>query len=181
MTLSGRNMKVISGCLALVLAAAVFYLFKPGSPEIKLYENKLPVADASAFYPAGPIFSNNAWQEKVSFSKDSEISRIEILFATYARINQGNLTLSLIDEKGKVRASNVFNLSSLKDNSYFDWKFKSQKFLSGETIVISIESDATQETNGIAVYTTKKRETSSILTTLSGKEIPGSGVLTIFG
>jgi hypothetical protein len=181
MKFGSKKIRVLSISLVFLLAGGIFLLFKPDQQVVKLYENKLPVSDSSAFYAAGPIFLNNNWEEAMTFQDEIKISEIHILTATYARINQGILTISLKDEAGKVRVSDSFDLSAINDNSYIKWKFKSQRFSTGETISVLLESNAKEVSDAIAVYVSYKKNSPTIVSKLSGKEIPGSGVLKIYG
>ena len=168
-----------------VLAAAIIgllvFVFLPTSKPTIKYDNKLPIADAAAFYAAGPIFKGHSYVENLTFNQTTRVSEIKILEATYARVNQGNLEISISDASGAIKEATTVDTASLKDNSYLDWKLKSLNFSAGQSISISLTSNAPAANKGIAVYVTKKVGSLTSSTTFAGKTIQGSAIMTFLG
>jgi hypothetical protein len=145
-----------------------------------VYQNKLSVADSSALDVIGPIYLNAPLSEKIEISKRAKVSEIQLLLATYARLNQGTMTITL-NRDGKTLVSKNIDLSTVVDNSYLSWKFKPQEFESGEELEILVMSDAPNSSNGIAVYATKIRSDLTRDANLAGAQIEGSLIMNIIG
>ena len=145
-----------------------------------VYKNKLPVANAAAFYALGPVFLNSPLSEKIEITKSTKVSEIQLLLATYARTNRGELTITL-SRMGETLATKDFDLSTLTDNSYISWKFKSQEFEIGQQLDVLISSNANDANNAIAVYATKIKSAQTRGVTLAGAPVEGSIIMNILG
>ncbi len=171
---------LIAGLAGIAFVAIFAVLLMPKASIGFVYKNKLPVANSSAFSAAGPIYLNNSLRETIEVKQPINVSEVQVLLATYARSNQGNMTISLI-KMGRAVATKDIDLASLSDNSYISWKFKSQEFEAGEEFEILIESNAKDSNNGIAVYVTKNRSPQTLNLTLSGAQIEGSVIMNLMG
>jgi hypothetical protein len=140
-----------------------------------------PPADSNAYYAVGPIYSKNVFQEKYKFSQPIRISQIEIFGATYARINQGVLTISIKDNAGKILSDKKFDLAKLEDNSWITLKFDSKNLQLVKEFSVLITSTAINPNDGIAIWATEKVAEESQNLTLGGKTILGSSVTQILG
>lgn len=164
-----------------ITLTALLIAFFPKSEPALVYENQLPVANAAAFYPAGPIFADAKWEESFVFQAPVSISRVKILLATYARVNKGQLHLELKNGNSETLVSEYVDLSSVKDNEFLTWDFKSQRFAANQTLVLSITSTAKNSENGVAIYMTNTRSEITKSSVYSSQTLNGSAILSLFG
>ena len=182
MQVSNRIMKSSKWVVpTLIVLTALLIAFFPKSEPSLVYENPLPIGNAKAFYPAGPIYKGATWEEAFVFAAPVTVSKIKILVATYARTNEGDLVLQIKNNKNEVLATNNLNLSTLKDNDFLIWNFKPQKFAANQSMVLSISSTAKNEENGIAIYMTRELSKITKNASYSNQPLTGSSITSLFG
>lgn len=86
-------------------------------------------------------------------SPAEKLTSIDILTATYGRVNQGNIVFSLYDNSGSVVVSKTLPISTLNDNDYSRISFNDGIFTSaGERLILDISTSGVNKDNAISIY-----------------------------
>ena len=121
-----------------------------------------------ATHPFGEITSDVALRQ--SFLSDiNNLSRIDILLATYARKNSGLLKVELIEDGNKLVYRKIVSDSSLHDNSFFSIKFTPIKESRKHNFLIVLSSPYGYSGNAVTAWLT-----SSISPGFIEARIPGT-------
>lgn len=130
--------------LAVVLTALAFLY----SDSLSYQSDTLPASGALEEITIGQEYS-----QRFVCTKDG-LSDIEILTATYARANEGNMTFTLKDESGNEIQSWTLNQATLPDNAYVDLALDNTITDSnGKVYFISIVTDSIPGSSA-TIYTT---------------------------
>lgn len=118
-----------------------------------IFENNRTEQDAVVLtgeVPIREIVENITVTQSFRSTMDNMTS-IEIMFATYSRINDCTITVTLKEkEDGNVIYQSVIDGTELEDNAFRKFSFEPQDSLNKDYI-ICVESDAT-ESNGITIW-----------------------------
>lgn len=139
--------------MAVILIPMLFCTFAPKSIARKFDPLAYTVQGLSITQsekPAGLINSNTSVKQSF-IAEESKLSGIKILIATYARVNNCEVTLELFDQDNNLIASQKADGSKLEDNSYFSFMFDPINDSKGKTYYLKIKSDGTEE-NSITAW-----------------------------
>jgi len=92
-------------------------------------------------------------EQKFSATDDKSITHIKIMFGTYARENDCNIVISIVDDDTK-EARELVNESAIgfADNAYKEFYFEEYDLIAGHRYTILINSPDADEENYLAVY-----------------------------
>ena len=98
--------------------------------------------------------------EQSFVADDNTIHRVELLLATYIRINTATIKIQLVDESNSVMASSDINASELADNSWASFGFGADgvAVVPGEKYLIRLISDDSKPGNAITWWAAERKE-----------------------
>ena len=141
---SKNSLIAILVSLAVVLTALAFLY----SDSLSYQSDSLPASGALE-----EITTGQEYTQRFVCTKDG-LSDIEILTATYARVNSGNMTFTLRDESGNEIKSWTLDLATLPDNAYVDLALDNTiPDSNGKVYFISIVTDSIPGSSA-TIYTT---------------------------
>lgn len=103
----------------------------------------------------GPIFGDTAVSQTF-VCEDEELSKLEIMMATYARQNESDLevTLRRDTEQGAIVAQTFVDTASMRDNDWIQLEFPAVRDTKGKRFVLTLRApDALNEKAVTAYYT----------------------------
>lgn len=116
-----------------------------------------------------PLFDTNYgfltkghYFEQMILAEAKSINGVELMLATFARKNQGNLTLELIDSSGKIIASNTVKMESLADNSYAWFDLHHSDLIKNQKYRLRLTCDECTPDNAITWWAFKQEYESSV-------------------
>ncbi|MNW44173.1 hypothetical protein D3C74_213960 [compost metagenome] len=113
--------------------------------------NKYEIVQTLAEVTVGEV-TRDVSIEQTFIADKNNLSAIEILFGTYNRINNSNLVIQLIDDKGDLLVNKEIQTSSLKDNQFKEFPFPRIGKSKGREYSILIGSENGFENNAITVW-----------------------------
>ncbi len=125
---------VISAILAV---AALIYIFS-NTMSISHVLNK------SMGNTSGPITQNRTYVQSFT-SEENNLCSVGVLLATYARTNDSNIVIQLIDGEGEAIASENVYCGTIAENSYLSLSFPAISDSAGRQYSILMYSDAVAE------------------------------------
>ncbi len=90
--------------------------------------------------------------EQTFVAENNGLSRVEVLLATYGRVNQSNVTLEIIADDGSSVCSSTLAAASIADNSYYPIEFEPIADSKGHTYTIKVLSDTNDPNNAITAW-----------------------------
>ncbi len=98
--------------------------------------------------------------EQSFVAEDKTINRIELLLATYIRINTATIKIQLLDRSNSIIASSDINASELADNSWASFNFGANGIavVPGEKYLIRLTSDNSVSGNAITWWAAARRD-----------------------
>ena len=72
--------------------------------------------------PIGEIYADNIVRQRF-FCDSDQLARVQVMLATYNRLNKGIMIFNLIDSEGNVVANDSVDMSMVKDNSFHSFRF----------------------------------------------------------
>lgn len=166
----------ITVLLYLIISIAFFLI---GGNQLKYVNRELKQLETVGVFPE--IIKDTKIEQHFSPQMD-QITSIKILIATCARENQGNLFLNIIDSTtGVVVAEDKVDVSSLKDNAEFEWKFDNPlKVEKEKEYILSISTDG-QPGNAITLYYGPENLGHFSALTVNGESFPADLYIMVTG
>lgn len=148
-----KKLSVILIIAYLVVGVAFYFI---GGEQIKIGKSNHSLAYAAQDSPIGEILNSTKIEQDFSVNADI-INKISVKVATYARVNKGNLFISLVNkESGYILFKQTVDVSTLVDNSDFFFDIKDNiEGIKGKTLELVITSDIANKDNSVTLYTAK--------------------------
>lgn len=150
--------KLKQGCITifilyLILSAAFYFI---GDDQLKYHDVSTPMAGVE--YAIGEITSNV--EIKQSFKAESNIiDSVTFAMATYARVNQGDLVIRIINKSNNILSEKSIDITDILDNSNYTVHFDNTiKDVLGEELTLHISSPNMKQGNAITIYYNRKKE-----------------------
>ena len=142
--LNKTNITALIVGLLTALSALVFIY----SDALHVQSEQLPAMEVLPEIVEGDLY-------RQSFVPTSDgLTKIRLLPATYARINEGTMTVSLEDNEGKNLGIWQYDVSTLPDNSYIDLILNNRiEDCSGRTYYLNVSSTSSND-SAATLYTT---------------------------
>ena len=128
--------------------------------------------------PVGNIDRNDTISQSFT-AENNNLFSINVKLATYARINNSEVTLTLLDQNNHPLAYQKINAKTLHDNAYFRFNFKPLEDSKGRMYYLEIKSDATDE-NSITAWKSKNDVYPPGGLYINGKEDTGDLCMQLF-
>ncbi|MEA5084315.1 MAG: hypothetical protein VB018_09195 [Lachnospiraceae bacterium] len=107
--------------------------------------------------PFGEITQNHGMLQEIRLINDVNISKIDILMATYNRANNCNVNFELYRNGEKVYHYQLKDASTLIDNSYYTLNNVNVDYKIGDELYLSITSEA-ENGNAVTVWMNSKSQ-----------------------
>ncbi len=142
--LNKTNITALIVGLLTALSALVFIY----SDALHVQSEQLPAMEVLPEIVEGDLY-------RQSFVPTSDgLTKIRLLPATYARINEGTMTVSLEDNEGQNLGTWQYDVSTLPDNSYIDLTLNNRiEDCSGRTYYLNVSSTSSND-SAATLYTT---------------------------
>lgn len=148
-----KKLSVILIIAYLVIGVAFYFI---GGEQIKIGKSNHSLSYAAQDSPINEILNSTKIEQDFSVNADI-INKISVKVATYARVNKGNLFISLANkESGHILFKQTVDVSTLVDNSDFFLDIKDNiEGIKGKTLELVITSDIANKDNSVTLYTGK--------------------------
>jgi len=112
--------KVIKAIVALVMVAGLITATYPATVkflDLRMWQS-VTIVEQPLFNTSYGYLINGRRFEQSILAETNSLKGVELMLATFGRQNHGPLTLALLDNSGKVIASQVVKMETLQDNAY---------------------------------------------------------------
>lgn len=149
-TINIKKLSFILVAAYIVIGVALYFI---GGEQFFVSKSKDSISQEVSEAPIGEIMQSTKVEQDFSVNGNI-ISNIRIKTATYARKNNGNLFISLVDKgSSKELFSENVDISTLPDNDYFTLNIKDNiEGVKGKTLALIITSDSDGKENSITLW-----------------------------
>lgn len=106
---------------------------------------------AAAQQPVGGIFGDSDLNQTFISNLDN-MAEVQILFATWARVNTGSLFVKISEVDGKEFFSQTLDMSKISDNTFVSFKFEPRKNSKNKKYLINLSSPESTDTNNVTCW-----------------------------
>ncbi|MCU6666600.1 hypothetical protein [Silvania hatchlandensis] len=103
----------------------------------------------------GPLTQGRKFEQKI-LAESNYISGAELKLTTFARKNQGPLTIELFNALGEVLARDVVKMETFKDNEYVWFNLSHARLIKGHIYTLRLTCNECNKDNAITWWTVKK-------------------------
>ncbi len=164
-----RKIIIILYIIGLVIVISIYGLFFVRYSSFLVFQRSIQAPRFSFFCepiqaprrPFGEIIPTNNLMQTIKISDEQTIHKIEILLATYARINSNNTSIEVFKD-GFNYYSATINSAKIKDNSYFEISGVEIPVKPNDLLEIIIYSDDGEPGNAITAWINNNHETNNL-------------------
>ena len=155
-----KKISIISIIIYLAIGIGFYFI---GGEQLQIGKSDASLSYEKVDSTVGQILKDTKIEEDFSVSADM-ISQISIRTATYARVNNGNLFIKLINkEDNSILFSETVPLSILKDNLDFNLGIKDKiTGVNNKKLALIITSDVDNVDNAVTFYSGTKSDDSTL-------------------
>jgi hypothetical protein len=130
--------------------------------------------------PMGEIYGENLFGQTF-FNNGNDMDRIDILLATYARNNTGNITFHLREKNGKFDLRTIIiDVEKVPDNQYYSFTFSPIENSKNKFYEFFLESPSASSGNAITVWYHSTNSYDFGNATINGTDISGDMAFQVF-
>jgi hypothetical protein len=130
--------------------------------------------------PMGEIYGENQFGQTF-FNNGNDMDRIDILLATYARNNSGNITFHLREKNGKFDLRTIIiDVEKVPDNQYYSFTFLPIENSKNKFYEFFLESSSASSGNAITIWYHSTNSYDSGNATINGTDISGDMAFQVF-
>ena len=141
---------IIGKCvLGLVLVIALSLAYCVGQMFTDYFDEGT-ISQQEALVPIGQIKSDKTFVQTIT-PEGNRVTSFSVLFATYNRENDTDLTVSLISD-GAVIYKETINTSVLEDNTYKEFLFDEPLEVNGKSLSLEFSSNSDSDDNAVTIW-----------------------------
>jgi flagellar hook assembly protein FlgD len=125
----------------------------------------------SAVATIGEIQNDQLIEQQFKVLEDG-FSAVQIQFATFARTNQGQLRVDILDNNGILLYTEKIKQADIIDNAYRSFNFDRQAKSKNQTYKIQITAENTIPGASSTIWAAKELNSSQYFLRINGKRIP---------
>lgn len=167
--------KIIKSVVAVLMVTGLITATYPATVkflDLRMWQS-VTIVEQPLFNTSYGYLTNGRRFEQSIMAETNSLRGVELMLATFARQNHGPLTLALLDNSGKVIASQVVKMETLKDNAYAWFDLDGVKITHNQQYVLRLTCDECTPDNAVSWWAIKQEFEAPIF--LLNRFGPGAG------
>ncbi len=155
--MSRLNSKIVQLSVTTIMVAGLVTSFYPALvkfSDLRMWQSSIFV-EQSLFDTHYGFLTRGRTFEQTFMAESNSINGVELMLATFARTNHGELTLELLDRSGVVITREPVKMETLNDTSYAWFDLHHAKLLKNQTYRLRLKCDSCIQDNSITWWALK--------------------------